>query len=193
VCFYHYERAKEIKIKARSNGFVNETIFTPADATAMSLPFTLKSSVKWFRVHGFTKKVEDVPVKEARQVTKSSRAPEAATSADKPAAARLPAPAPGDGQPVGSKRPFTGKIVDFGPTTRQPAGGKPYSTYFLALENDVTRREFIGEQLAELVQEHNLQPGESIRLHPLGKRHFQVEVNGKFEDRTRNEYALQKL
>ncbi|WP_426172556.1 hypothetical protein [Pseudoduganella sp. R-34] len=194
VCFYEYRTAGQIKATTRVNGFLKEVIFTREDANSMSLPFVIESAVVWIHRHGFEKKsvAEQIKPITTAAAPKSTvpqprhTQPAVNVSRTQPSVQATKAP---------SRQPYEGEIVGFGTTTRPGRKGEPdFETYFMTVRHSrIGDREFIGEQLAELVDTHQLQIGQAIRLHQLGKRHFQVMVNGKPQDRTRNEYKVDIL
>jgi hypothetical protein len=185
VCFYLYVQDEVIRISARKKGFQKEYIFTRAISDGIHAPFTMDSAVDWFKSDGF----KSVNAK-----------PEVVTQAEekRPVAPVLHLPNSSSNPIIRKKvaavkRPTTGKIVSFGETTRPGRDGKPpYTTYALTINcASVGEKEFIGEHLAELVASMNLVVGQTIRLHPLGKQLFTVVTNeGKVEERSRNEYAI---
>ena len=59
-------------------------------------------------------------------------------------------------------------------------------------ETGLYEKHFIGEHLADLVTDLGLREGELVCL-LLGKHHFEVEVNGKMEARSRNHFAIETL
>lgn len=190
VCFFLYAKDELIKVTTRKGGFTKEAFFTPAIAASMSATFTISSAVLWIKRKGFD--TDRMPI-----AKKQPEAAPAQLKADpKPTQKITPAPIVQTNDVVhksaGAKHPFIGRIVSFGETVRPGRdGGKPYQTYYMLLSNNtIGEREFIGEQLAELVASHNLSAGQLVRLHPLGKRHFTVNVDGKEQQRTRNEYAV---
>jgi hypothetical protein len=198
VCFYQYNQVRRIKITTRQNGFMKEAIFSPEAAIAMSLPFTIESAAKWIRENWF----------EPHAKSHTETLPESSTARGNIATAKS-IPAKSDGATEvypqrfeekakliqSQKRPFEGQIVDFGVKQMPGHNDKPnYTTYFITLENSrIGRRDFIGEQLSELVEEHELQKGQHVRLHQLGKRMFQVLERGVKKERSRNEYLIDLL
>lgn len=201
LCFYEYNKPRVIKITTRKGGVMKEAFFTPDIAIEACLVFTIDGALAWIRKRGFKgdPPANVVPMEKPRMPAVKVVAAPAATSevTVMPAPAIAAAPVkPSNARVVSSnKRPFTGRIVEFGPSKRPGRDGKPeYTTYLMALENsDIGRREFLGEQLAELVENHSLQVGMKVRLHSLGKQHFTVEVAGVKEQRNRNEYAIDIL
>lgn len=198
--FYEYNTPRVIKVTSRKDGVLKEAFFTPDIAIEACLAFSIDGALTWIRKRGFKgdPPANVAPMEKTR--TQPVKAPPAPLVA--PVATPLPAPAPSAAATslstklsASNKRPFTGHIVEFGPTKRPGRDGKPeYTTYFIALENaDIGRREFIGEQLAELVENHSLQVGMKVRLHSLGKQHFTVTVGDRAQERTRNEYAIDLL
>jgi len=195
VCFYQYYKEGVIKAKARRDGHEKEMIFTPDIAVKSSLPFTMEGAVRFVRQQGFTDgKVASMAIpappleKALNEAPKKSSKPAPAKSEEVTTVVSTPS------VPT-SKRPFEGSVVSFGPTKRDGRDGKPpYTTYYLKLySNLIGEREFIGEQLAELVAENNLAEGHMVRLHPLGRRPFEVVESGKVQQRHRNEYSIERL
>jgi hypothetical protein len=202
VCFYHHYKARVIRIVARKNGFVKEVLFTPSIADARCAPFVMDSAIAFVRDVGFA-----TPSPGAKQLGSSDKADSGA-----------PQPNPGRsrgaaGQRVGrsakdavrhstvevtqahrsQNRPFTGHILELGETTRPGRDGKPpYTTFIIKLrsEGDLLEKEFYGEHLAELAEKHDLERGQLIRLHLLGRIKFEVETAGRLEERYRNEYSI---
>lgn len=195
VCFYEYRNAGLIKATTRVHGFVKEEVFTRDDAKGMSLPFVIESAVVWIHRHGFGGKKPATEQPERSAISAPPKATAPAVRQVQPPVAASPAATPSTTSKAPSKRPYEGIIVGFGPTMRPGRQGEPdYETYYMTIRNQrIGDREFIGEQLAELVEAHQLLVGQAIRLHPLGKQHFQVMVNGKPQDRTRNEYKVDLL
>lgn len=191
VCFYEYGDLRQIKATTRVNGCMKEVMFTPEDAAQLSLPFTFETAVTWIQKKGFGKAAEitgniapQTAMPAIREPKRAVPAIQAATVTDLP-----------DELVKSAMRPFEGLVLGYGETTKPGRNGEPpYQTFFLALEHSlIGKREFIGEQLAELVANHNLQLGQKVRLHPLGKRLFEVTVKGKPQKRSRNEYSIDLL
>lgn len=205
--FYFYARSATIRITKRAGGVVQEALFTPAIAEANALPFTMVSAAAWiantwFKVsttptepshspaanaapmqHGYSPLPADAQRPPGRQAPTQRQRPEqkdAVSDASSPAAQKK------------QYAPFTGQVIDFGPTQKGMNTAKPYWTYSMKLESDSEGiKEFIGEQLAELVANHDLKQGQLVTLTPLGKRKFLFDLgNGKKEDRHRNEYSI---
>lgn len=96
----------------------------------------------------------------------------------------------------GAKPPFEGVIVSMGSIERAGFNGKPgYTTYAITVRKKYSgiEQEFAGEHLAELASELDLETGNNIRIQLLGKARFTVDVRGKTEERTRNEYSIEVL
>lgn len=194
VHFYHYVKEAVIKAKARRDGVEKELLFTPADATSHALPFTLAGAVLFVGKQGFVHGQSAsmalplaAPEKAINEAPKQKQKPEPKRSEDVTTVEATPVNK--------AKRPFEGSVVSFGQTQRPGFNGEPpYTTFYLKLCNDlIGEREFIGEQLAELVEQHNLAAGQMVRLHPLGRRPFEVVVDGKTQKRHRNEYSIEIL
>lgn len=194
VCFYYYCKEEVIKATARRDGKTKDVIFTPEIAAQHSLPFSMEGATLWVGEFGFQQgRAASVAIPLARPASVINEVPTKAVPAS-------PAPAKAEAgstraESSKAKRPFEGTIVSFGPTQRNGLNGKPpYMTYCLKLVSSLTgEREFIGEQLAELVDQYDLKKDQMVRLHPLGRRPFQVMENGKLQDRHRNEYSIEIL
>lgn len=196
VYFYHYIAEKIIKAKCRRDGREKEVIYTPEVAAKASTPFSIEGAVRFIRDVGFTDgqaasallQIQH-PSKELNEKPKTSRKPLNLPKSLGEVTTVVPVEA------RRSQRPFEGSVVSFGSTQRNGLDGKPpYTTFYLKLYNMQTgEREFIGEQLAELVEQHKLEKEQMIRLHPLGRRPFEVEENGVVQKRHRNEYSIDIL
>lgn len=188
VNFYLYNSEKTILAVARKDGVERKAHFTQAVANECGLPFAMQGAVKWIRENGF------VPAEAVKRpvVQASKKAPPKTTEKDWEQHSKQAAPAVAQ---LDTKRPFEGRIVNFGEVTRGGVNGnKPYKTFALTLRNaGIGERDFIGEQLAELIADKGLQNGQLIRVHPLGKRTFEIDVAGIMETRTRNEYSIDIL
>ncbi|MCU6502017.1 hypothetical protein LPN04_29915 [Rugamonas sp. A1-17] len=196
VCFYHYGKEQVIKATARRDGKAKDVFFTPEVAVQHSLPFSMEGATLWVGEFGFKQGIAtSIALPYVRTETVINEVP---TKAIVEAPAQAPAASeslPTRSESIKSKRPFEGTVVSFGPTQRNGLNGKPpYMTYCLKLISNLTgEREFIGEQLAELVDQYGLKKDQLVRLHPLGRRPFQVVENGKPQDRHRNEYSIEIL
>ena len=199
VSFYQYHPAKVIRISCREMRGLKPIAFTPAIAEAASLTYDIDGAIQWVRENGLeSKPVERAIAKAAVKAAKSS-APEAEQPASTsksvpPGAAVVPlniVPAAGN-----KSAPFTGRIVSFGITKRSGGGDKkPYMTYAMKLQSEsgAYEKEFIGEHLSDLVTELALKEGQLVTLQLLGKHHFEVEVGGKMEARSRNHFTITPL
>lgn len=191
VFFYLYGSEKIIRAVARRDGKMKDLVFTAEIAEQCSLPFSLEAAVRWVGEVGF--KNSTAPTSKTKQRDVQKAVPAAPIEAT-PTTTQLAVPAKSASKAT-SRRPFEGKVVSFGSTQRPPQGDKAgYTTYYLKLHSNlIGDREFIGEQLAELVEQYQLKAGQNIRLHPLGRQEFTVINEGKTETRHRNEYALDIL
>lgn len=209
VNFYLYAASHTIRIMTRTRGVVQNAWFTRAIAEATAVPFTVVSAAAWIKETWFksppapaTTAPPPEPPTSAAPVRKHQR--QDASGADE---LNLPPmdfdvseepPAPRTSKPVAkpnTRRPLvpcTGEIISFGPTTRGLSTKKSYRTYVMKIDSPQEGlKEFVGEQLAELVADYGLQEGQLVTLTPLGKREFMFDLgNGKSELRHRNEYAI---
>lgn len=188
VFFYLYGSEKIIRAVARRDGKMKELVFTAEVAEQCSLPFSIEAAVRWVGEVGFKSTISATA--KVKRIEAPKEAPVVSVDSTPPAT-QVVVPTKSAPKET-SRRPFEGKVVSFGTTQRPPQGDKAgYTTYFLKLHSNlIGDREFIGEQLAELVDEYQLKVGQNIRLHPLGRREFTVINEGKSETRHRNEYAL---
>jgi hypothetical protein len=218
VSFFHYYEAKVIRISTRANRRVLEALFTPDLADASNTAFDIDGAIEWIRKRGFTDQ-QPAPTPAAKapeSVTKAAdtRQPQSSTPV---AAESTPARPSGDlgkgstkanSAPVtavsekrleyvtgGKNRAFRGRIERFGQEKRKATrpGEKDYMTYVVALasETGAYTKEFIGEHLADLVEQHQLEVGRLVTIQLIAKEFFQVEVAGKLEDRCRNHYSVE--
>lgn len=204
VSFYQYHAAQVIRITCRELRHLKPIDFTPAIAEGAALVYDIDGAIQWLRQTGLEPNAANQATSKAsaRQVKGSAKTqsppwdvkeePVKAKPAS-PAATNAPlniVPATGN-----KSAPFTGNIVSFGITQIKSDGRKPYSTYEMTLrsETGLYEKQFIGEHLSDLVAEHSLHEGQLVRLQLLGKHYFEVEVNGKMQERCRNHYAIETL
>lgn len=204
VSFFQYHAAQVIRISCRELRHLKPIDFTPAIAEGAALVYDIDGAIQWVRQTG----LESNAAKHA--ASKAAARPVKGTAGtqsppwdvkEEPVKAKPAAPAAANAPlnivpATGNKSaPFTGKIVSFGITQIKSEGRKPYSTYAMTLRSETGsyEKQFIGEHLADLVTDLGLHEGQLVRLQLLGKHHFEVEVNGKMEDRCRNHYAIQTL
>lgn len=205
IGFYQYHEAKIIRISCRELRYFKPIDFTPAVAEAGSVAYDIDGAIQWVRQNGLESEAvkhatRKPPVQvskgavEAQLLSTNANAPAAVPKTSPPAAA---APALNIVPAGGNKSaPFTGKIVSFGITKR--SGGtdkKPYMTYAMKLQSEsgAYEKEFIGEHLSDLVTDLELKEGQLVRIQLIGKHHFEVEVAGKMEPRSRNHFEIQTL
>lgn len=215
VNFFQYHRAGLIRISCRANRRVLHAAFTADVAEQCGIAFDLDGAIQWIRERGFPRQdnqsatagkqrhddavlgAEDEESPPFDQPYKSPRM--ARPGLEK--AAKKSAPQGASDQashtlsPVenGKGRPFTGRILFFGEEKRNGRPGeKPFVTYVMKLESESSEhvKDFLGEHLAELVEQHNLRVGQVVTVQLMGREHFFVEVNGKLEERRRNHYSI---
>jgi hypothetical protein len=217
VNFYQYFDARVIRASCRANRRLQEATFTPSIAEECGIAYDLDGAIQWIRERGFNGARAQAVKKSSppqHAPAQSADADQFAPPFDEPfksapmarpgaviAKGQKPAPSapaqtfvhtlvPADER---HGRPFRGRILDFGEETRPGRGEqKPYVTYVLRMESESGQytKDFIGEHLDELVQQHNLSVGQLVTVKLEGKEHFEVEVNGKMEPRRRNHYSI---
>ena len=200
VSFYQYHAAQVIRISCRELRHLKPIYFTPTIAEGADLVYDIDGAIQWVRQNG----LEATAAKQAASKEESGASKAAARTPevkDDPIKAK-PVPPSSASAPLNIVRatgnksmPFTGKIVSFGITQIKSEGRKPYSTYAMTLRSETGsyEKQFIGEHLADLVTDLGLHEGQLVCLQLQGKHHFEVEVNGKMEERSRNHYAIQTL
>lgn len=202
VSFFHYFSAQVIRISCRELRHLKPIEFTRSVADAEALVFDIDGAIEWVRKHGLeSPAVKRTPAKPAQQeksrVEPSAQASAESSQAKEGASARAPVSQLNIVPETGSKGvPFTGRIVSFGITKRSGGQGKqPYMTYAIKLQSEsgAYEKEFIGEHLSELVTELSLKPQQLVRIQLLGKHHFEVEVEGKMQARSRNHFSITVL
>lgn len=217
VNFYQYFDARVIRVSCRANRLLQEATFTPAIAEECGIAYDLDGAIQWIRERGFSgaraQSVKKGP-QQHRDPVQSADVNQFAPPFGEPfksAPMARPGPVKAKGQkqaptapaqtfmhtlvPADERqgRPFRGRILNFGEETRPGRGTqKPYVTYVLRMESESGQytKDFIGEHLDELVQNHNLSIGQLVTVQLVGKEHFEVEVNGKMEPRKRNHYSI---
>jgi hypothetical protein len=216
VNFYQYFNAKVIRASTRANRRLQEAAFTPAIAEECRIEYDLDGAIEWIREHGFggARSQPAKQVSQHRDIEQPTRAdlatppfdaPYTSPAAARPGAAKTRAQKPAPSAPAPSLnhtfvpvddrqgRPFRGRILNFGEETRPGRGDqKPYVTYVLKMESESGQytKDFLGEHLGELVEQHTLRIGQTVTVQLVAKEHFEVEVNGKMEPRRRNHYSI---
>lgn len=204
VSFYQYFREHRIVAIGRKNGFLKEKVFTPEIAYACDVSFDMDGAIAWIRKTGFADvgigRSEIVPPWEDYPEDQQVARPEPCAEKPKPQAVptKVEAKAPVlVAQPNPKKsRPFTGKIIEIGETKRPGRDGRPpFTTFLIKLrsESGNLEREFLGEHLGELTEEHSLKKGDLVKLQLLGRERFTVTIDGQDEERTRNTYAIEVI
>jgi hypothetical protein len=205
VSFYQYFAANVIRINCRELRHLKPIDFTPAVAESAALVYDIDGAIQWVRKNGLESdpatrgpsKAESRPNKGTGQTLAPAGAPEDQSKTAKsavPTASTTPmniVPATGN-----KSAPFTGRIVSFGITKRTGVGDKkPYTTYAMKLQSEsgAYEKEFIGEHLSDLVTDMGLYVHQLVRIQLLGKHHFEVEVDGKMQSRSRNHFEIQPL
>lgn len=200
VSFYHYYADRMIRIVCRELRHLKPIEFTPEMAEKERLVFDIDGAIQWIRKNGLDTAAvnammpipQTLPAKTIRAATKSHVAVDSNKAApvvsDKKNAQLNIVPV------IGNKAlPFTGHIVSFGIVNRTSMQDqKPYVTYAMKIQSEsgAYEKEFIGEHLSDLVEQMDLIEGQLIRIQLLGKHHFEVEVGGKMEKRSRNHFAI---
>lgn len=190
VRFYLYHTIQTIRVSTRIRGFQRDCYFTAAMALERKSPFNIDAAICWCREVGFRDAAPAAP-----NVPNKPQPVKAAQSCADPAV-KSPAPVKPDylGNARSAKsRPFTGKIVEMGESTRTNADKKTYLTYAIKLQSESgsIEKEFIGEHLGVLATEMALRVGQLVKIELLGKMPFEVVVKGVPEQRVRNEYSIQ--
>jgi hypothetical protein len=213
VSFYQYFDAKVIRVSCRANRRLQEATFTPAIAEEYGIAYDLDGAIQWIRERGFAGQRPhggragspqqsddadliappfDAPFK-SRSMARPGLEKAKGLQVPSPSVAAQPFVHTLDAVPEHQGRPFRGRIQFFGEENRPGRGQeKPYRTYVLRMESEsrAYTKDFLGEHLGELVEKHQLQLGQLITVQLVGREHFQVEVNGKMEDRRRNHYSI---
>ena len=202
VSFYHYYTADVIRIVCRELRHIKPIDFTPLIADDSAVVFDIDGAIQWVRQNGLKPvaliRTEENPKYPKKATTTLSHTPpwdnEEKQAKNKPTPVST-SPSQSTIVPAtGSKSAqFTGRIVSFGTSQRTGNGdGKPYITYAMKIRSETGAydKEFIGEHLSDLVADMKLQVGQLIRIQLLGKHYFEVEVDGKMEQRNRNHFAI---
>lgn len=206
VSFRQYYALEVIRITCREKRHMKPIEFTPAIADGAALIYDIDGAIQWVRQNGLesdaakraSSSSQSRPGKGAAKTQAPARPVEEEAAKTMPAPpAAVPASAPLNIVPATGNKgtPFVGKIVSFGATQIKSEGRKPYTTYAMTLrsETGAYEKQFIGEHLGDLVGELSLREGQLVRLQLQGKHHFEVEVNGKMEARSRNHFAIETL
>lgn len=203
VSFYHYYTDRMIRIVCRELRHLKPIEFTPEIAEKERLVFDIDGAIQWIRKNGLEAASANAmlpmpptsPAKNIRAAAKSDVAVDsnktAAVFSEKKNVQLNIVPATGN-----KGLPFTGHIVSFGIVKRTGMQDKkPYVTYAMKLQSEsgAYEKEFIGEHLSDLVEQMDLVEGQLIRIQLLGKHHFEVEVDGQMEKRSRNHFAIKLL
>lgn len=210
VSFYQYYNLGIIRAVARKDGVVKLQVFTPEIAAQRGVVFDMRRAIDWIREVGFRNvrpvdpsrlTVPRVPPQAAIEPPQQEAEPVAQQRASAPAAAPSPAtpkaapvqatpasPSPGPG----AKPPVDGEIVEIGLKECLPSDGRPgFTSYAITLSTQRNNEKvFYGEHLQELADQLDLKAGMRVRIQLLGKKPFSVEVRGRWENRTRNEYSI---
>jgi hypothetical protein len=205
VSFYQYHAAKVIRITCRELRHLKPIDFTPAIAEGAAVVYDIDGAIEWVRQNGLESEAVKRTAAKApqRPVSGSGQTQSPPWDVDEKPAKAKPATSAASTEMLnivpaaGNKSaPFTGRIVSFGITKRTGVGDKkPYTTYAMKLrsESGTYEKEFIGEHLSDLVTEMSLVEGQLVRLQLLGKHHFEVEVDGRMQPRSRNHFAIETL
>lgn len=198
VCFYQYSKQKYIKIVARKAGVTKELKFTPAIAEQKGILYCMESAIAWTRQEGFVE-AKAPAVSSSPKLEKSKKLVEATESSSQSnSTSSSTNQVKVDPLPLTStakSKPFRGRIIHMGEITRPKIGDKPpYQIYAirLAAEYGGVEKEFSGEHLLELAEKYDLNINQVVSIQLLGRRSFNVEVNGVIEPRTRNEFSVVK-
>lgn len=211
VSFYQYFREGRIVAIARKNGHLKEKVLTPEIAYGCDVAFDMNGAIAWIRKTGFKdvgfariKEVapwEDYPEETKVQSTEAPKETALGESASraKGQTNRVPAQQRTDEASVlertSAGRPFTGTIVQIGESERPGRDGNPpFNTYAVTLRSETSNyeKEFLGEHLSKLREEHDLKVGDLITLQRQVEK-FSVTVGGKTDIRTRNTYAIEVI
>jgi len=197
VSFFQYTKLQEIRAIARKNGVSRQVIFTPAIAASAGFGYNMDGAIAWVRKTGFANAPAPSPVV---AVPKMVIAPATPAIPPAPMTKTKPVPKstvrPAQGANTFRQRTYVGRIIFLGSAVKPGLNGKPdYETFVLKLETEslAIEKEFIGEHLAELTDQHSLAVGNTIELTALGKTFFTVTVGDKEEERSRNGYAVKVI
>lgn len=191
VCFYQYVKGY-IRVIARKNGITKTIFYTPDIAEKSGVSYNMDSAIAWVREVGFKDAISQTAIEENQPVlTEHPKNENQETTVVKEVAV-VKSNVTSINSPA-KNRPFNGKIIAMGETTRPGRDGKPpYSSYAIKLrsESGGMEKEFLGEHLSELSEKLTLKIGQLIRIQLLGRNKFDVEINGKIEERHRNEFSI---
>jgi hypothetical protein len=197
VSFYQYHTAQIIRITCRELAHLKPIDFTPAIAESAALRYDIDGAIQWVRQNGLklnaATPAQPAPAIRAGKALSKPSDVKADSMKVQTAAPSAPVAPLNISPATGNKSlPFTGKIVSFGITQIKSEGRKPYSTYAMVLRSETGghEKQFIGEHLADLVTDMSLNEGQLVRVKLDGKHRFEVEVNGKMEERCRNHYSI---
>lgn len=205
ISCYHYFAANVIRIVCRELRHLKPIDFTPDMAESNAVVFDIDGAIQWVRKTGLETPAaaaktcpQKVPSdKETRQSIYSTSADDSGhdTTVPRPVGSNVQL---SKTTPISENKgaPFTGRIISFGNTTRKGSNDqKPYVTYAMKLQSEsgTYEKEFIGEHLLDLISEMSLTKGQLVCIQPLGKSHFEVEVNGVMQKRSRNHFAITPL
>lgn len=203
VSFYLYSKANRIKLVGKKGGKVREMSFTPKIAKEHHVPFCMDSAVEWVRKNGFSDQFG--PVQEEENVISIQTAEKKECISEN---VSKPNPVKRDElenkeiskRKTGTIGPqvklFYGKVLRIGEITRPAVDEKPaYRIFAIQLEASYggVLKEFAGEHLQELATSHGVEVGQQIGIQRIGRKQFNVMVDGKLEERTRNEFILDPL
>ena len=204
VNFYQYFDARVIRVSCRANRRLQEATFTPAIAEECGIAYDLDGAIQWIRERGFggarAQLAKKAPQPQ-RDPVQTADADQFAPPFDEPfksAPMARPGPVKAKGQkpapsapaqtfthtlvPADERqgRPFRGRILNFGEETRPGRGEqKSYVTYVLKMESESGQytKDFIGEHLDELVQQHNLSVGQLVTVATCISNWFDLHSN----------------
>lgn len=203
VSFYLYSKANRIKLVGKKGGKVREMSFTPKIAKEHHVPFCMDSAVEWVRKNGFSdqfgpdqdvEKIASAQAKEKKEhVSEIAPKPDQIKNEDlknKENSKR------NTGTIAPQVKLFYGKVLRIGEITRPAINEKPaYTIFSIQLEANYggVVKEFAGEHLQELAINHGVEVGQQIGIQRVGRKQFNVMINGKLEERTRNEFILEPV
>lgn len=191
VCFYQYVKGY-IRVIARKNGITKTVFYTPDIAEKSGVSYNMDSAIAWVREVGFKDAISQTTIEENQPVLTEHKKIENQETIVVKEVAVVKSNVTSINSPA-KNRPFNGKIISMGETTRPGREGKPpYLTYAIKLrsESGGLEKEFLGEHLSELSEKMTLKVGHLVRIQLLGRNKFDVEINGKIEERHRNEFSI---
>lgn len=199
ISFRQYFAANVIRITCRDMRHLKPIEFTPAIADGAALTYDLDGAIQWVRKNGLESDAAKRAASKPNRPEKGAAKAQAPARVEEPAAATPATTAVSPNSRIvpatGNKSaPFTGRIVSFG-ITKRTVDKKTFSTYAMKLQSEsgTYEKEFLGEHLSDLVTDLKLEEGRLVRLRLLGKHYFEVEVDGKMEERNRNHYEIVTL